>query len=72
MKITRKINETKQLIQTIPIGSCFIELGTVFMRINITTMTGHYNAIQLETGKPLSINKETYVKPVEVELIVDG
>jgi hypothetical protein len=74
MKITRKSNETKQLFETLPVGSCFIESGVVFMVIHaIYGSDGeHYNAVSLENGELCGFVPGGYVKPVSTELIVEG
>lgn len=72
MKITRKSSETKQLFETIPIGSCFIEgEDRIYMKtVELVFVSTIYNAVFLETGQLYGFNPETPVKPVQAELIV--
>jgi hypothetical protein len=74
MKITRKSNETKQMLETIPIGSCFIDGGNIFMKIEefFTADDEHYNTVCLETGELVGFVQDAFVKPVSTELIVEG
>ena len=72
MKIKRMSNETKQLIETIPIGSCFIENDIIYMKIaEFVLVSKTYNAVCLETGHLFEFSPKLYVKPVQAELIVD-
>jgi hypothetical protein len=73
MIITRKRNETKQLFETIPVGSCFIDGGCVFMKIEeiFDADDEHFNAIQLNLGSLTGFDPTSYVKPVNAELIVE-
>jgi hypothetical protein len=74
MKITRKSNETRQMLETIPVGSCFIDGGNVFMVIDeIYASDGEqYNTVCLETGELVGFVQDAFVKPVSTELIVEG
>lgn len=73
MKITRKRSETKQLLETLPVGACFIDGGNIFMVINEVHHDDgeHYNAVCLENGELSGFIPDSYVKPVNTELIVE-
>jgi hypothetical protein len=73
MKITRKNNETKQLFETIHVGSCFIDGGCVFMKVEeiFDADDDCYNAIQLNLGSFTHFDPTSYVKSVNTELIVE-
>ena len=71
MKIKRINNETKQLFETIPISSCFIEgEDRIYMKTVELVFPTTYNAVCLETGHLFGFSPKLYVKPVQVELIV--
>ncbi len=71
MKIKRIGNETKQLFETISIGSCFIENDIIYMKTSeLVLISKIYNAVCLETGHLFGFSQELYVKPVETELII--
>ena len=74
MKITRKSDETKQLFETISIGSCFscfIEgEDRIYMKTVELVFPTTYNAVCLETGHLFGFSPKLYVKPVQAELIV--
>jgi len=72
MKIKRINNETKQLFETIPIGSCFIEgEDRIYMKtVPINSINSSYQAVCLETGQLYGFSPKTPVKPIQAELIV--
>lgn len=69
MKIKRINNETKQLFETIPIGSCFIE-GEDRIYMKTVPINSTYHAVCLETGQLYGFSPKTPVKPIQAELIV--
>ena len=69
MKIKRINNETKQLFETIPIGSCFIE-GEDRIYMKTVPINSTYHAVFLETGQLYGFSPKTPVKTIQAELIV--